>query len=254
MRRRCQGVPGAPIRQDFSASPGFCNLPATRNLIHLGRAARRIRRAGRRDRRWCPAPSVVVGFRHLPRIDDRPHPGSAENRSQPRGRFRADAGVTMGPWFDASTSEREATIHEELNRLSGADRTAIVLCSLEGWSIERAARELRWPVGRLERRLSRALERLRLRMGRHYYGIPPGIWDSQIPRVPEAIVPERLIESTVAAATRQAGRGLTRRTANPGRTRLAPLTRRGPEIKAPAPHPSTRGETAENVGGATGES
>jgi hypothetical protein len=170
------------------------------------------------------------------------------------GRFRPVAGVTMGPWFDASTSEREAAIHQELNRLSRADRTAIILCSLEGWSIERAARELRWPVGRLERRLSRALERLRLRMGRYYYGIPPGIWDSRIPQVPEANVPERLIELTVAAATRQAGQGLSRQTANPGRTRLAPITRKGPKRKAPSPHPSTCGETAENVGGATGES
>jgi hypothetical protein len=140
----------------------------------------------------------------------------------------------MGPWFDASTSEREAAIHGELDRLSRADRIAIILCSVEGWPIERAARELRWPVGRLERRLSRALERLRLRMGRHYYGIPPGIWGSRIPRVPETIVPKRLIESTVAAAIRQAGQGLTRRTAHPGRTRLAPITRRGPKRKAPS--------------------
>jgi hypothetical protein len=159
----------------------------------------------------------------------------------------------MEPWFDASTSEREAAIHEELNRLPRADRTAIILCRLEGWSIERAARELRWPVGRLERRLSRAIERLRLRMGRHYYGIPPRIWDSRILQLPDAIVPESLIESTVAAATRQAVQGLTRRTATPRPTRLDPITPRGPKRRALSPHPSTCRETAETVGGSTEE-
>jgi Sigma-70, region 4 len=128
----------------------------------------------------------------------------------------------MGPWCDASRNEREAAFHEELNRLPRADRTAIILCGLEGRSIEQAARTLRWPVGRLERRLSRALERLRLRMARRYYGIPPGTWDPRILQIPEAIVPESLIESTVAAATRQAVQGPTRRTANPQADRPQP--------------------------------
>jgi hypothetical protein len=169
------------------------------------------------------------------------------------GQFRAVAGVIMGPWFDASRSEREAAFHEELNRLPRVDRTAIILCGLEGRSVEQAARALRWPVGRLERRLSLALERLRLRMLRRYYGIPPGTWDSQILRVPEANVPESLIESTVAAATSQAVQDLTGRSANASRTRLAPIARRGSQREAPLPHPSPCRETAERAGGSAEE-
>jgi hypothetical protein len=159
----------------------------------------------------------------------------------------------MGPWFDASRSEREAAFHEELNRLPRVDRTAIILCGLEGRSIELAARALRWPVGRLERRLSRALERLRLRIGRRYYGIPPGTWDSQILRVPEANVPESLIESTVAAATGRAVQGLAGRSANTSRTPLGPIARGGTRRDAPSPHPSPCTETAEQVGGSAEE-
>jgi sigma-70-like protein len=108
----------------------------------------------------------------------------------------------MGPWIDASRSERQAVIHEEINRLPRVYRTVVVLCGLEGRPIEQVARELRWPVRILERRLARALDHLRVRMSRRYYGIPVGIWDSDILQDLGAIVPKSLIESTVAAATR----------------------------------------------------
>jgi hypothetical protein len=42
-------------------------------------------------------------------------------------------------------------------------------------------------------------------MSRSYYGIPAGIWDCAILRDLGAIVPERLIESTVAAVTGRLG-------------------------------------------------
>src|SRR5438477_7412088 len=92
-----------------------------------------------------------------------------EPKSTP-GRSRTVAGVIMGPWFDASRSERQAVIHEEINRLPRVDRTALIVCGLQGRPIEQAARELRWPVRSLERRLSRALEHLRVRMARRDYG------------------------------------------------------------------------------------
>lgn len=107
----------------------------------------------------------------------------------------------MGPWFDASRSERRAAIHEEINRLGRADRIALILCGLEGRPIEQAARDLRWPANRLARRLSWGLERLRVRLARRFSGIPVGTWDSGILVDLGAIVPKSLIESTVAAAT-----------------------------------------------------
>jgi hypothetical protein len=134
----------------------------------------------------------------------------------------------MGPWFDASRSERQAVIHEEINRLPRVYRTVLILCCLEGRPIERTARELGWRVSGLERRLSRALEHLRVSMARRYYGIPVGIWDSDILEDLEAIVPKSLIQSTVAAATccpdPPGGAGPHSRNRRLGETRLAPIT------------------------------
>ena len=109
----------------------------------------------------------------------------------------------MVPWTDASRGERQAAIHEEIDRLPGFIATVVVLCGLEGRPIEQAARDLRWPVGALERRLARAVDRLRVRLSRSYYGIPAGIGDSDILPDVGVTVPESLIESTVAAATRR---------------------------------------------------
>jgi hypothetical protein len=111
----------------------------------------------------------------------------------------------MGPWIDASRSERQAVIHEAINRLPRAYRTVIVLCRLESRPIEEVAKELGTPVGNIERRLLRALDRLRVEMSRSYYGIPAGIWDADILRDPGPIVPRSLIESTVALAARRLG-------------------------------------------------
>jgi hypothetical protein len=68
--------------------------------------------------------------------------------------------------------------------------------------IERVASELRWQFTSLQRRLAHALERLRVRMSRHFYGIPSGTWEPDVLRDQDAIVPQSLIESTVAAASR----------------------------------------------------
>jgi Sigma-70, region 4 len=108
----------------------------------------------------------------------------------------------MRPWFDASEVERQALLHEEINRLPRVYRTAIILCVVQSHQIDQVARDLGWTVRRLERRLARARERLRLRLARHYYGIPANGWESGV--LPElgAEVPSSLIESTVAAVTR----------------------------------------------------
>jgi hypothetical protein len=111
----------------------------------------------------------------------------------------------MGPWFGVSRSERQAALLEEINQLPRAFRTALILCVLERRPIEQVARDLGCPVKSLAIRLARALEGLRVRMARRYYGIPVGTWDSDILTDLRAIVPESLVESTVAAATHRHG-------------------------------------------------
>jgi hypothetical protein len=111
----------------------------------------------------------------------------------------------MGLCYDANRSELQAVIHEEINRLPTVYRTAVILCGLEGRPLIWAARELRCPVRRLERRFSQALECLRLRLARRGYVVPPANWDCEALRDLGAIVPKSLIESTVAAATGGSG-------------------------------------------------
>src|SRR5262249_13651414 len=109
--------------------------------------------------------------------------------------------LIMGPWYDAIPSELRAVIHEEINRLPAAYRAVLILCGLEGRSPEWTARELGWPLRRLERRLARALECLRLRLAQRGAEVPEGSWDCGALRDLGAIVPKSLIESTVTAAT-----------------------------------------------------
>jgi RNA polymerase sigma-70 factor (ECF subfamily) len=133
-----------------------------------------------------------------------PISGSAAGRRQRPGHSlpgNRGGDLIMGSGYDPSPSEIQAVIHEEINRLPAAYRTAVILCGLEGRSLEWAARELRWPVLRLERRLARALECLRFRLTRRGWSVPAETWDCAALRDAGTILPRSLIESTVAAAT-----------------------------------------------------
>jgi RNA polymerase sigma factor (sigma-70 family) len=66
-----------------------------------------------------------------------------------------------------STIERDdgaAIVHQEVDRLPEKYRAPIVLCYLEGLTHDEAAARLRWPVGTVRSRLSRARDRLRSRL------------------------------------------------------------------------------------------
>ncbi len=65
-----------------------------------------------------------------------------------------------------------AAIHEEIDRLAENDRKVLVLCDLQGLSHAEAARRLRWPVGTVKGRLSRARDRLRHRLTRRGLTLP----------------------------------------------------------------------------------
>ncbi len=70
--------------------------------------------------------------------------------------------------------ELRAAIDEEIARLPGRYRAAVVLCYLEGLTQEQAARRLRCPVGTVQSRLHRARERLRPALTRR--GLAPAAW------------------------------------------------------------------------------
>ena len=57
-------------------------------------------------------------------------------------------------------------VHEELARLPGHYRAAVVLCCLEGLTQQQAAQRLGWPLGTVQSRLARGRERLRIRLSR----------------------------------------------------------------------------------------
>jgi RNA polymerase sigma-70 factor (ECF subfamily) len=64
-------------------------------------------------------------------------------------------------------------LHEEIARLREVYRAPIVLCYLQGLTYAEAADQLRWPLGTLKVRLSRARALLRRRLAR--LGLTPGV-------------------------------------------------------------------------------
>jgi len=96
-----------------------------------------------------------------------------------------------------------ALLHEEVSRLPGRYRPAVVLCLLEGLTPEQAARHLSCPVGTVHSRLARGRERLRARLTRR--GLAPAAWLPLAMLSAEATqsaIPISLVVSTVRAATR----------------------------------------------------
>jgi RNA polymerase sigma factor (sigma-70 family) len=79
---------------------------------------------------------------------------------------------------DASPWERNDqadVVHQELSRLPEKYRAPVVLCYLEGLTHDEAAARLRWPVGTVRSRLSRARDRLRTRLTRRGVTAPASI-------------------------------------------------------------------------------
>ncbi len=77
------------------------------------------------------------------------------------------------PIPDAAWTTLMAAVHEEIQRLPDAERTAFILCDLEGVRQPDAAARLGWPLGTLSGRLCKARQRLIDQLtGR---GIVPGV-------------------------------------------------------------------------------
>jgi RNA polymerase sigma factor (sigma-70 family) len=100
-----------------------------------------------------------------------------------------------------SDVDLERSLHEEIGRLPERYRVPVVLCLLEGFSHEQAARHLGWPVGTVKSRLANGRERLRSRLIRR--GLAPGAALSGpmlAARSARAAIPASLVEATARAA------------------------------------------------------
>ncbi len=139
-------------------------------------------------------------YRVAHRVAVRASLGSARRR----GRERPDAdAASEAPAPDGSPADRDLplAIHEELARLPEKYRVPVTLCYLEGLTHEEAAARLRWPVGTVKGRLSRARNRLRDRLAVRGLAAPVGLLAASLARDARAAMPPSLVDSTVRAAT-----------------------------------------------------
>jgi RND family efflux transporter MFP subunit len=109
---------------------------------------------------------------------------------------------------DAADPDPYPELHAEIERLPENERLPVMLCYFEGLSHEQAASRLRWPVGTVKTRLTRARQRLRSRLerpGRPFLlvlpagPLRPGIL---------AEIPEGLVHTITRAACRYATSGI----------------------------------------------
>jgi RNA polymerase sigma factor (sigma-70 family) len=106
------------------------------------------------------------------------------------------------PLAEVDLRELRPLLFAELNRLPTTYRAAVVLCYLEGKTNEEAARQLRWPLGTVKGRLTRARDLLRDRLTRRGVTLSAGLVATVLAeQTASAGVPATLVHSTVKAAT-----------------------------------------------------
>ena len=112
---------------------------------------------------------------------------------------------------EAGDDELGPALHAEIDRLPEKYRSPIVLCYLQGRTIDEASRQLGWPVGTVGGRLARARDRLRDRLVQQGLVAPTLLIASPPPNTASvAAVPRALAVSTCAAALQlAAGRPAT---------------------------------------------
>jgi RND family efflux transporter MFP subunit len=125
-----------------------------------------------------------------------------------RRRSREETFPTIDPGLvavDPSLPDDLAEVlHAEIARLPHRHRDPVILCDLEGLTLEQAARRLGCPVGTVKSRLSRARDRLRDRLSRR--GLAPEGRVSPVIALGGArvLVPSGLVRSTIELAVQSA--------------------------------------------------
>ena len=98
--------------------------------------------------------------------------------------------------------ELRPVLHEEVNRLPEKYRLPVILCYLEGKTNEEVAEQLKWPVGTVKGRLSRARDLLRSRLSRRGLALSAAFLVTALGNgtVIAEVVPPRLVDETVSNA------------------------------------------------------
>jgi RNA polymerase sigma factor (sigma-70 family) len=147
------------------------------------------------------------------RVAERSRAASALRRDREARAAGLSALAAPGPERGVEREELRKVVHQEVDRLPERDRLLVVLCDLQGESYEAAAAQLRVPVGTVRSRLSRARERLRVRIDRRGLALPAGVAALTASEA-SAAVPAHLIASAVSPATLAAAGGLSAGTAS----------------------------------------
>jgi RNA polymerase sigma factor (sigma-70 family) len=126
-------------------------------------------------------------------------------RAQASMRRRRERQLTRLPpaeAFDAlSWQELRNVLDEELGRLPQKYRTALVLCHLEGRTMDQAAQELGCPRGTLANRVARGGQLLRRQLAGRGFALSAGALVAGLNEKTSAAVPALLTINTVHAAT-----------------------------------------------------
>jgi RNA polymerase sigma factor (sigma-70 family) len=121
---------------------------------------------------------------------------AAQRREQER---QAVPVQPTNPRDEHESHELRALLDEEIASLPETHRTALVLCALEGKSIQEAARQLGWPPGTVAGRLGRARAELRQRLLRRGITVPVGALAAALsPLLAPPALAEQLLGATVA--------------------------------------------------------
>ena len=125
-------------------------------------------------------------------------------------RFATRNGVDPVLYVTPRDFDRDAALHEEVNRLPEKYRAPLILCDLEGRTHQEAARCLGWPIGTVKSRQSSGRGLLRERLLRRGLGL--GLASAVVESLRQtsiAATPNAASQTAVNAAMQQSARLLT---------------------------------------------